>query len=260
MERRRRVDDRLPPGGVEHDIGRLLISYPASGGGVATIVIVHGWWSGGWYFQSVARQLRSRGREVYTPTVTGVGERVHLASPEITLETHVQDIANLLEYEDLREVVLVGYSYGGMIVTVVADRLPHRISRVVYLDAFVPEDGESLRDIMPELAVEMERVAREVGDGWRVPRNPPQPRKTPQPIRPFADPVRLRNPAADAIPRTYVLFAGNTFPHAPVMARMAERARAAGWEVIERPWDHTAPETHGRELADLLHELAGSNP
>ncbi|HEX6923837.1 MAG TPA: alpha/beta hydrolase family protein [Longimicrobiaceae bacterium] len=223
---------------------------------MATIVIVHGWWSGGWYFQTTARKLRASGHEVYTPTVTGVGERVHLASPEITLETHVQDIVNVLEFEDLRDVVLVGYSYGGMIVTVVADRVPERIRRIVYLDAFVPRDGEALQDIIPELAARMEALAKEKGDGWRIPREPPQPRKTPQPLGPFRDPVRLRNPAANAIPRSYVLFSGNSFPHAPVMARMAERAREGGWEVMDRPWDHTAPETEPIALAELLHELA----
>src|SRR5690606_23173943 len=149
------------------------------GGKVATIVIVHGWWSGGWYFQTTARKLRASGHEVYTPTVTGVGERVHLASPEITLETHVQDIVNVLEFEDLRDVVLVGYSYGGMIATVIADRVPERIRRIVYLDAFVPRDGEALQDIIPELAARMEALAKEKGDGWRIPREPPQPRKTP---------------------------------------------------------------------------------
>lgn len=225
---------------------------------MATIVIVHGWWSGGWYFQPIARRLRAAGHEVYTPTVTGVGERVHLASPTVDLETHVQDIVNVLVYEDLRDVVLVGYSYGGMIVTVVADRLPERVSRLVYLDAFVPRDGQSLADIMPDLTERMEAVAREVGEGWRVPRDPPHPRKTPQPIAGFRQRVRLQNPSASAIPRSYVLFSGNSFPHAPVMARMAVQAREAGWEVIDLPLDHTAPESHAPDLADLLQRIAAA--
>ena len=227
---------------------------------MATIVIVHGWWSGGWYFQPVARRLRLRGHEVYTPTVTGVGERVHLASPDITLETHIQDIANVLEFEDLRDVILVGFSNGGMIVTPVADRLPDRVRALVYLDAFVPRDGEALADIMPELAEQMEEVARQKGDGWLVPREPALPRRTPQPVRPFRDPVRLAEPRAAAIPRCYVLFAGNTFPHAPVMARMARQARELRWPVITRPWDHTAPENEPEALADLLHEIASEWP
>jgi pimeloyl-ACP methyl ester carboxylesterase len=223
---------------------------------VATIVIVHGWWSGGWYFQAIARRLRAAGHEVYTPTVTGVGERVHLASPDIRLETHVLDIVNVLEYEDLHDVVLVGYSYGGMVVTPVADRVPGRVARVVYLDAFVPRDGESLADIMPELTAQMEEIAREVGEGWRVPRDPPHPRKTAQPIGPFRDRVSLRSPDAAALPRTYVLFSANTFPHAPVMARMARRAAEAGWRVLDLPWDHVAPETEEAALAELLDEVA----
>src|SRR5690606_27665401 len=133
-----------------------------------------------------------------------------------------------------------------------------RIRSVVYLDAFLPRDGESLHDIMPELAARMEEVAREKGDGWRVPREPALPRRTPQPIRPFRDAVRLSNSAAADIPRVYVLFEGNTFPHAPVMARMAERARDSGYRVITRPWDHIAPETEPEALADLLHQLAST--
>jgi len=119
----------------------------------------------------------------------------------------------------------------------------------------VPRDGESLADIMPELTAQMEAVALERGDGWRVPRDPPHPRKTAQPIAGFRQPVKLRNAAA-ALPRTYVLFSANTFPHAPVMARMAARASAAGWRVIDLPIDHTAPESDDETLATLLGKLA----
>ena len=222
---------------------------------MATFVIVHGWWSGGWYFQPIARLLRALGHEVYTPTVTGVGERVHLACPQVDLETHVQDIVNVLEYEDLHDVVLVGYSYGGMIVTVAADRVPERISQLIYLDAFVPRDGESLADIIPDLTAQMEEVARDVGNGWQVPRDPPHPRKTAQPIAGFRQKVSLESAAAAALPRTYVLFTLNTLPHAPAMARLAARARAQGWRCIDLPADHTAPETHEEELAAILAEL-----
>src|SRR5689334_24528018 len=116
---------------------------------MATIVIVHGGWSGGWYFTPVARLLRSAGHEVYTPTLTGIGERVHLATRETGLSTHVQDVVNVLDFEDLHEVVLVGYSYGGMVITGVANRVPHRIKQLIYLDAFVPRNGESVADFMP---------------------------------------------------------------------------------------------------------------
>ena len=101
---------------------------------MATIVIVHGMWSGGWYFQPTARLLRAAGHEVYTPTLTGVGERVHLGSAETGLDTHVEDIVNVLEYEELHDVVLAGFSYGGAVITMVADRVPHPPGPVLVAD------------------------------------------------------------------------------------------------------------------------------
>lgn len=222
---------------------------------MATLVIVHGMWSGGWYFQPVARLLRAAGHEVYTPTLTGLGERVHLGTPATDLETHVLDVLNVLEYEELREVVLVGYSYGGVVVTAVADRAPERVARVVYLDAWVPRDGESVFDLIPEQAPRFEEVARTRGEGWLIPRDPPAPRRTAHPIATLRQPVSLSSDAAARLPRAYVLFSRNSLYHAPVMAKMAGAARAAGWEVRDLAADHSAPETHPGELAELLLEL-----
>jgi pimeloyl-ACP methyl ester carboxylesterase len=222
---------------------------------LATFVIVHGMWSGGWYFQPTARLLRSAGHEVFTPTLTGVGERVHLGSARTDLATHVLDIVNVLVYEDLHDVVLVGYSYGGMITTVVADRIPERISQLIYLDAWVPRHGECLADLIPEMAARMEEVAWAVGDGWRIPRDPPERRKTHHPIGGLRQPVSLTNEAAARLPRSYVLFTENSFYHAPVMARMAADARAAGWCYRELVADHTAPETDPEQLAGVLLDL-----
>jgi pimeloyl-ACP methyl ester carboxylesterase len=220
---------------------------------VATVVIVHGMWSGGWYFQPTARILRAAGHEVYTPTLTGVGERVHLGTPETDLETHALDIVNVLEYEDLREVTLVGFSYGGAVVTVVADRVPERIAQVIYLDAWVPRDGERVADLIPEAAERFATIAREVGDGWRIPRDPPEPRKTAHPLGGLLQPATLRNgERTAAIPKSYVLFTRNSFYHAQVMARMAAEAKASGWRYRELEADHIAPETHPRELAEVL--------
>jgi pimeloyl-ACP methyl ester carboxylesterase len=109
---------------------------------MATFVLVHGAWHGGWCWQRVTPLLRAAAHEVYTPTLTGLGERAHLLTPAIGLETHVQDIAHVLEYEDLRDVVLVGHSYGGVVITGVAERLPDRIGQLVYLDAVVPIAAE----------------------------------------------------------------------------------------------------------------------
>lgn len=222
---------------------------------MATFVIVHGMWTGGWVFAPTARILRAAGHEVFTPTLTGIGERVHLGSAEVGLETHVRDIVNVLEYEDLHDVVLVGFSYGGVVITVVADRVPERISQLVYLDAWVPRDGEAVADLIPEMAARMAEQARETGDGWRIERVPPEPRKTAHPLKSIFEPARLPRGGAPELPRSYVLFNRNSFYHAPVMARMAAEARAAGWRVRELEADHIAPETHPAELARLLLDL-----
>ena len=109
-----------------------------------TFVLVHGYWDGGWAWSQVAPLLCTAGHDVYTPTLTGSGERVHLRHPDVTLDTHVQDIVNVLCYEDLHGVILVGWSYGGMVITGVAEQVPDRLAHLVYLDAFVPQDGQSM--------------------------------------------------------------------------------------------------------------------
>ena len=113
----------------------------------ATFVLVHGAWSGGWCYGKVAALLRARGHAVFTPTLTGQGERSHLLAAGVNLTTHITDVLNVFHYEDLRDVVLAGHSYGGMVVTGVADRIADRVAALVYLDAFLPEDGQSLFDI-----------------------------------------------------------------------------------------------------------------
>ena len=111
---------------------------------MATFVLVHGGWAGGWQWREVASLLRAAGHDVFTPTLTGLGERVHLASPDVGLDTHIQDILMVLEYEELRDVILVGYSYSGMVITGVAERAPERLAHLVYLDAYVPRELTSL--------------------------------------------------------------------------------------------------------------------
>jgi pimeloyl-ACP methyl ester carboxylesterase len=114
---------------------------------MTTYVLVHGAWGGGWKFARVAERLRRRGHIVFTPTLTGAAERSHLLSGNITLSTHVTDILNVFRYEDLSDVVLLGHSYGGMVITAVADKIAEKIAALVYLDAFVPENGQSLFDL-----------------------------------------------------------------------------------------------------------------
>jgi pimeloyl-ACP methyl ester carboxylesterase len=137
---------------------------------MATFVLVHGAWHGSWCWKRVRKQLHADGHEVFTPTLTGVGERSHLISPQVTLDTHVADIVNLLRWEELTDVVLCGHSYGGCVITGVADRAPERLRALVYLDAFILENGQSLHDTLPrEVAEAQVRGAAETGDGWRVP-------------------------------------------------------------------------------------------
>ncbi|MEM7071900.1 MAG: alpha/beta fold hydrolase, partial [Pseudomonadota bacterium] len=138
---------------------------------MTTYVLIHGGWFGGWCWREVADQLRAKGHLVFTPTLTGLGERSHLASPQITLQTHAQDIANVLIYEDLNDVILLAHSYSGMPVTLVPRLAPGRIQELIYLDAFVPEDGQMLNDLVDGGDM-MRRVAETKGFGWL---NPPPP-------------------------------------------------------------------------------------
>ncbi len=222
---------------------------------MANFVIIHGAWAGGWYLKSIAQFLRSTGHEVYTPTLTGIGERVHLGTPDTNLDTHIQDVVNVLVYEDLQDVVLVGYSYGGMVVTGVVDAIPERIKQIIYLDAMVPQDGQAVADLFPEIVAGMQEIAQQVGDGWQVPHHPPEPRKTAQPLKTLTQPITLSHTDASNVPRNYVLFTKNSLPFAPTLAEIGTRAKADGWRYREFEADHIAPETHGEALAELLLDL-----
>ena len=140
---------------------------------IGTYVLVHGAWHGGWCWAKVARLLRDAAQDVYTPTLTGLGERAHLARPEIDLETHIQDVVAVIEGEELRGVTLVGHSYGGMVISGVAPGW-HRISQLVYLDAFVPEAGKALLDYLGDRAAAHARGGRHAGEGWKLPSFPPE--------------------------------------------------------------------------------------
>src|SRR5262245_41474259 len=137
---------------------------------MTTFVLVPGFWLGGWAWQEVTGRLRAAGHDAYPVTLTGLGERAHLARPEIDLDTHLTDVLNLLTYQDLRDVVLVGHSYGGLVVTGVADRAGDRVGRLVYVDSGPLPDGWAHQDFSPpdERAAREERITRD-GDGWRLP-------------------------------------------------------------------------------------------
>ncbi|HEV7215581.1 MAG TPA: alpha/beta hydrolase [Chloroflexota bacterium] len=218
---------------------------------MATIVLVHGGWIGGWAWQHHRQRLQAAGHEVFTPTLTGLGERVHLAQPGVDLALHVQDVVNLLEAEDLRDVVLAGHSYGGMVITGVAEQAPKRLAHLVYLDAFAPRDGESLLDLLqPQARWMTEDSLRRSPDGWRV-RWPGSsnadpwplltPRYSPQPWLTFSQPLAVTNPAAERLPRTYVRCTLNKASgefDAMALNASWERAKAAGWRIHEFGGSH----------------------
>jgi pimeloyl-ACP methyl ester carboxylesterase len=131
---------------------------------MATFVLVHGSWAGGVVWRQLAPRLRKAGHEVYAPTLTGIGERKHLLNREIDLDTHIQDVIGVIDDEDLSDIVLVGHSYGGMVISGVADRVPEKVASLVYLDAFVPENGQSLFSVLPS----DRRLVTVPGEDWLV--------------------------------------------------------------------------------------------
>jgi pimeloyl-ACP methyl ester carboxylesterase len=233
---------------------------------MATFVIVHGGWGGGWEWTPVARKLRDRGHEVFTPTLTGLGEREHIRPSEVTLSDHMEDIEATILFEDLSEVILCGHSYGGMVVTGVADRIPDRIRALVHLDAFAPNDGESLRDLVPEFVDALLEVAEERGDG-RAPFPeellPPEEagdervlrymeRVRPQSTATMTERVRLSG-GVDRVPRVYVECTGY---RDSVMGPFVARAESEGWLHRELETEHDLQLFDQEGTARLLDELA----
>lgn len=140
---------------------------------MSVFVLVHGAWHGGWCWDRVVPHLRAAGHEVHAPTLTGLSERAHLLSPQVGLDTHIEDVVRLLDVLDLKDVVLVGHSYAGQVITGVADRRPAAVARRVHLDAFVGSDGEAARDLLPEtVARHWAEAAAGPGFGWLVPVRP----------------------------------------------------------------------------------------
>jgi pimeloyl-ACP methyl ester carboxylesterase len=242
----------------------------AGGRPVATFVLVHGGGHGGWCYQQVARRLRGDGHHVHTPTLSGLAERSHLLSPTIDLDTHIRDITSLLFYEDLSDVVLVGHSYGGMVVTGVADAVPERVQRLVYLDAATPSNGQSLADVSPAL-MQYAASSMRVVDGVELALWPDDelagllgvtdptlnawvgPRLTPHPWPCFSQPLRLtQEPVLRALPTYHVVCTSTLATRDPALM---EQARAAG-----RLWDidtgHDLMLTAPDDVARALREVA----
>jgi pimeloyl-ACP methyl ester carboxylesterase len=230
-----------------------------------TFLVCHGAWSAGWAWKKMHPLMSAAGHRLVTPTYTGLGEREHLAHPSIDLETHIQDILNVIRYEDLGDIVLIGHSYGGMVATGVADRARDRITQLIYLDAFVPRHGQSLLDINEAARQRMLDLVK-AGDGWRLPPNPTPPdtapadaewlhaRRVDQPIKCFQMPLQLHGGEL-TLPRSYI-YAKRAAP-ADTFRPFAERAKSEpGWRYHEIDASHSPHVTTPETLFPLLEEIA----
>jgi pimeloyl-ACP methyl ester carboxylesterase len=206
--------------------------------------------------------LTAAGHRVHRPTLTGLGERVHLGTPDVGLGTHVTDILNVLLFENLRDVVLVGHSYGGMVITGVADRVPERIRHLVFVDALVPDDGESL--VTASRGTKLEGFARRSVDsakgGFIVPtwvnRRSPRPTDVRQPVRTFTEPVSFRSPAARRLPGTYILTVEpGRAEEEDDFAPFGRRAKSRGWAYHVLRANHVPERSAPKELTALLRQI-----
>ncbi|GIH23987.1 esterase [Acrocarpospora phusangensis] len=235
---------------------------------MSTFVLVHGAWHGGWVWQRVAPLLRAAGHEVHAPTLTGVSDRAHLLTPQVGLGTHIQDVVALIEAHDARDVVLVGHSYAGQVVTGAADRIGDRLTRRVHLDAFVGDDGEPAIDMLPaDVAGHYRESVAGPGFGWLIPVRSLSvlgvteradvdwltPRLTPHPWLSYTEPLRLTG-KGDGVPAAFI----ECTDWMRVFTPHAERAAARGWPVYEITTGHEAMVTAPDALADLLLEIAAS--
>jgi pimeloyl-ACP methyl ester carboxylesterase len=238
-----------------------------------TFLLVHGAWHSGLCWERVTPLLTAAGYRVIAPSLTGYGDKAHLLGPEVGLDTHVDDVVRLIIEEDLDEVVLVGHSYAGLVISSVANQVPDRIAHLVYLDAMVPEDGERAVDVLP-VTQNLIDLAAKSDTAWRIPPLPELPPPlglfgvtdpvdvawlrtmlSDQPVRCLQQPVRLDNPAANPIPRTHIHCAGVKPPgitRRPVPPIQSNGTPAQIWEL---PTGHDCMITMPAELAELLLKL-----
>lgn len=251
--------------------GSAAAQAPAATGNTAgpgrnkTYVLVHGAYGGGWIWRDVAAGLQRLGHTTWTPTQTGLGERAHLLSRQITVDTHIEDVASVIETNELRDVILVGHSYGGVAVTGVADRMTDRVRHIVYLDALIPEDGETVFGILPAgMADARRKTAQEHGGGVALPVPGPDAfpipasankdwfmrRLRPHPIGTYESVVRLARPAGAGLPVTYVSY---TSPALASIEPSRQRARhKQGWRFVEMPVPHDVEIPNPEKVVELL--------
>jgi pimeloyl-ACP methyl ester carboxylesterase len=232
---------------------------------MATFLLVHGAWHGAWCWRRVARLLTRAGHEVFAPTLTGLCERSHLLTRDIDLDTHILDIVNELKWQELKDVVLVGHSYGGMVISGVAERMEKTIASFVMLDAFMPENGQSVVDIWPS-AMREGLLAAERAGASVVPPRPAESFKvndedrawvdaqcTPQPIKSFLQELRLTGARERIAKKSYVRATGVSIPY--LDAGLAS-ARQNGWRTYEVPCGHDVMLDMPERLVEILREIA----
>ncbi len=238
---------------------------------MATFVLVHGAWHGGWCWSRIAPQLRAAGHTVFTPTMTGLGERSHLLTSDIGLETNVLDIMNVLSWEDLHDVILVAQSYAGMVTTSVADRMPERIAALCYINAFIPTDQISQNDLLPDWRREMiEKELASDPDAWRMP--PPSPeligvkdpdvaawitdKMTVQSAKTMQDRATINGAVDQITNRTFVRATG--YPNSTFDATVKKFMAHPIWRGIEINTSHDAMITAADEMRAIFEEIAAS--
>lgn len=236
---------------------------------MATYVLVHGAWHGGWCWRRVTDILRAMGHRVFEPTLSGVGSRAHEATPAIGLSTHVADVAGLFAMEELRDAILVGHSYGGMVITGAAEFVEDRVKALVYLDAFVPKNSESLMMLVgPERGMGMAKGAMEHGEGWRVPAPPPAyfgvkkqddidwitRRCTSQALLTFMQPVVTSGAAERVKRKVYIRAEGHPGPTFAPFGAMAQST--PGWDYHALACGHETMIEMPAETAAILLDLA----
>jgi pimeloyl-ACP methyl ester carboxylesterase len=232
---------------------------------MATFVLVHGTSSGGWIWKKLVPMLRAGGHEVYTPTLTGLGDRSHLLACGVNLTTHINDVASLVEYEDLSDVIMVGNSYGGMVITGTAAKIPQRLHLLVYLDAYLPDDGQSEADLLPPDMFAARQADANAHGGVIQPPPPSifgvfdpelekwtKARMTPHPLATYTEPVSCGEINTQPIPRVFIHCTGNPSTTPDLFQPSASRAMARGWKVIELNAGHLAMLTDPHQLAEIL--------
>ncbi len=257
------------PAGVASAAGGASAQARAGGGGGAakTYVLVHGAWHGGWCWRPVADALRARGHRVFTPTQTGLGERRHLLSRDTTLDVFVDDVANLVEAEELRGAILVGHSFGGNAISGVADRMPEAVRHLVYLDSLILEPGQSPFGILPaEVVAARRKLVAEQGGGVAIPPPPvsafgvPEDhpgaewvrrRLTPHPAGTYESPLRLKNPVGNGRPCTYIACTAPVYGPLEASRRWV-KGQNGGWRWQEIATGHDAMVTAPAELSRML--------